>query len=360
MKYLASNNIPFLVQNGGGGWAKTFNLGSKGVLINLERLNKVTFNAAKTQATIGGGASINDTIQAAYAAGTLVTTGNCNCVGALGAMLGGGYGNLVGLNGLGVDNIISLRVVTADGKIRTVTASSDPNLFWGLRGAGPNLGVVTSAVVKAYPAIPADLQAWTGNLIFTPDKLEAVIQAVEDLELKPDMNVFIYFISGGPPDNQPVVVLNPFLHKGTQELGEAAFASLYALGPVATNTAVLPYNQWNTGGDGFCTPGARKPSYGAGIQKLIPSVWRQVWNKYVAFQSRPGAEGSIVLLEAYSLEKTRSIDTNSAAFPFRNVNYHAVAIAWYNDKALDGPAQAFGQAARSLWRDSDNLSKEST
>lgn len=92
VKYCTKNRIPFLAQNGGVAWAKTFNLGSNGVLINLAGLNAVTFSQDKRQATIGGGAQIGEVIPAADAAGALVITGNCNCVGAVGAMLGGGYG----------------------------------------------------------------------------------------------------------------------------------------------------------------------------------------------------------------------------------------------------------------------------
>ncbi|KID93252.1 FAD binding domain-containing protein, partial [Metarhizium majus ARSEF 297] len=220
-------------------------------------------------------------------------------------MLCGGFGNLFGLYGLGVDNIISLRVVTADGLLRNVTASSDPDLFWGLRGAGPNLGIVTSAVVKTYPATPSDLQAWTGPLIFSPDKLEAVVEAIQDLDIKPEMNVFMYFVSSGPPKNERVVLVVPYLHKGSPTLGRAAFASLYAIKPMADHSAVLPYNKWNAAGDAFCIPGARKPSYGVGFQKMIPSTWHQVWDRYVEFQKKPGAQNSLVLLEAYSLTKAR-------------------------------------------------------
>ena len=94
IKYCTALNIPFLAQNGGVGWAKTFNLGTTGVLINLAGLNAVTISKDKKQATIGGGASIGDTIAAADAAGALLLTGNCNCVGSLSAYLGGGYGML--------------------------------------------------------------------------------------------------------------------------------------------------------------------------------------------------------------------------------------------------------------------------
>lgn len=275
-------------------------------------------------------------------------------------MLGGGFGNLMGLYGFGVDNIISLRVVTADGLVRQVTASSDPDLFWALRGAGPNLGIVTSAVVKSYPATTEDMQAWTGSLIFSPDKLEKVVQAIQDLNIKPNMNIFMYFISGGAPTNKPVILVVPFLHKGNPTSGRAAFASIYAIGPMANNTSVIPYNKWNTGGDGFCIPGARKPSFGAGFQKMVPATWRQIWNKYVEFQKKPTAENSVVLLEAYSLTKARSINANSASFPYRNVNFNAVAIPWYNDTSLDSDAITFGRTARDLWRSTDDLAKNST
>ncbi|KAI1409256.1 hypothetical protein F5Y13DRAFT_182153 [Hypoxylon sp. FL1857] len=362
VKYCTSRNIPFLAQNGGNGWATTFNLGTNGVLIDLARLNQVSFNVDRTQVTIGGGSNISNTITHAYAAKALVHTGNCNCVGTLGAILGGGYGNLMGLFGFGVDNVLSLRVVTADGQLRNVTSSSDSALFWALRGAGPNLGIVTSAVLKSYPALESDMdmQAWTGSLVFNPDKLEEVVQAIQDLDLQPDMNIFMYFISGGLPTNEPAVIITPFLHKGNATSGRAAFAAFYAIGPESDTTAVISYDQWNSGSGGFCAPGARKPSYGVGFQRMVPATWRQIWNEYIEFQQRPTAQNSVVLLEAYSLIKARSEDPNSAAFPHRGVNFNAVAIPWYDDTSLDDEAQAFGSAARDLWRATDDLAYNST
>jgi FAD/FMN-containing dehydrogenase len=141
VKYCTTLGIPFLVQNSGIRWAKTFRLGKWGVLIDLAGLNTVTVAADKKTARIEGGASIGDTIAAANVAGALVMTGNCNCVGALGAMLGGGYGrfnyisrqnsidaygyagNLMGEVRFGVDNIISMRVVISTGEIVTVSAT---------------------------------------------------------------------------------------------------------------------------------------------------------------------------------------------------------------------------------------------
>ncbi|KAI1210834.1 FAD binding domain-containing protein [Annulohypoxylon truncatum] len=359
VKYCVAQDIPFLAQNGGNGWATTFHLNKNGVVINLAGLNTVIFNADRTQATIGGGSNVSNTINNAYDAGALVLTGNCNCVGTLGAILGGGYGNLMGEYSFGVDNVLSLRVVTADGQLHDVSATSDPDLFWALRGAGPNLGIVTSATVRSYPASEEDMQGWAGDLVYSEDQLEDVVQAIQDLTLTPDMVIFLYFLAD-PTTGTPSVIASPFLHRGNATTGKAAYSSLYAVGPIADTTTVLPYNQWNNASTSLCTRGSFKPGWAAGFQNMIPSTWRGIWEAYVAFQKLPGAANSGVLLEAYSLNKARSIDSSSSAFPNRNVNFNAFAIPWYNDSSLDAKAAAFGNTARDLLRSTSGLPRNQT
>lgn len=126
------------------------------MVINLANIRNATVSKDKHQITIGGGILIKDTVKSAADAGVYVLTGNCNCVGTLGAYLGGGCGTLTGLYGFGVDNIVSLRVVTSEGKIITASPTSNPDYFWALRGAGRNFGIVTSAVLKAYPYTPGE------------------------------------------------------------------------------------------------------------------------------------------------------------------------------------------------------------
>ena len=360
VQYCNLNNIPFLVQNGGHGWATTFNLKQNGLLINLRGIRSVTFNAQRTEVTVQGGALISDVIDAAYAQNTLVTTGNCNCVGTLGAILGGGYGNLMGLNGFGVDNIISLNIVTAAGIAITV----NPNLFdlwWALRGAGPNFAVVTSAVMKAYPVTPDQTLAWLGTLTFTEDKLETLVQTINDLVLQSEMNIFLYYLNTGTPNPTPTIAVTVFYY-GNETEGRAVFAPIFAVGPVSDNTSVMAYNHWNDGANPFCSKGARKPSYGAGLTKLVPATWRAVWNVYVSFvQENSNAARSYVVMEAYSLTKARSLPDSSSSFPWRStVNFNAVATAWYTDPSLDQEAEAFGSTARNLWRSTDGLASNST
>ena len=71
----------------------------------------------------------------------------------LGATLGAGVGREQGIHGLIVDNLLSVRLVTADGKVLDVSETSNSDLFWGVRGSGFNLGIVTSAIYKLWPLV---------------------------------------------------------------------------------------------------------------------------------------------------------------------------------------------------------------
>ena len=75
-------------------------------------------------------------------------SGACNCVGYIGSGLGGGIGFLGGTFGLIIDSLISAKLITAHGDQIEVSASSNSDLFWAIRGAGTNFGIITSAVYK--------------------------------------------------------------------------------------------------------------------------------------------------------------------------------------------------------------------
>jgi hypothetical protein len=114
-------------------------------------------------------------------------------------MLGGGFSRLQANYGMSIDNLISVRLVTAKGEIITVssTAGDRPNLWWCLKGAGHNFGIVISAVVKAFPQIN-DGMHWESNMIFLPDHIEQVTQTINDLDMGEGMSIH-YAFAGLPP-----------------------------------------------------------------------------------------------------------------------------------------------------------------
>lgn len=102
-----------------------------------------------------------------------LVTGTCECVSVLGPALGGGHGWLQGHYGLVADQFVSMNVVLADGTLQTIDETSD--LWWGMKGAGQNFGIVTSLTSKIYEIEQYDWAIET--LIFSGDKVEALYEA---------------------------------------------------------------------------------------------------------------------------------------------------------------------------------------
>lgn len=217
-------------------------LNRTGIIINLASIKSISFNANRTQVTLQGGVLVSEAVVAGAANNAMILTGVCNCIGALGAILGGGIGNLMGLHGLGVDNILSMNVVTATGEAITVNSQTYPNLWFALRGAGPNFGIVTSATMKSYPVAPSGLNAWLGALIFISNQLESLIEAIDQLEFQAQMAIQLLFANSGNATAPPTIILSVFYY-GTEAEGIAAYASVFAVGPVANETAVTPYTK---------------------------------------------------------------------------------------------------------------------
>ena len=99
----------------------------------------------------------------------IIESGSGTCPGYVGLTVGGGIGRYTGLFGLVLDGLLSARVVTADGRIVEVSPTQEPELFWGLRGAGANLGIITSATYQAHRKV-AGGQVMNADLVFSADQ----------------------------------------------------------------------------------------------------------------------------------------------------------------------------------------------
>lgn len=104
---------------------------------------------------LGAGVQAFEVYAAAQEHNVTVVGGEGQTVGVMGGyILGGGHSPLSSLYGIAADQVLSMEVVTADGRFVTASETSSPDLFWALRGGGGStFGVVTSVVVKAYPQL---------------------------------------------------------------------------------------------------------------------------------------------------------------------------------------------------------------
>ncbi|WP_018657687.1 FAD-binding protein [Actinomadura flavalba] len=112
----------------------------------------VTVDAAARVARVPAGATWGDVVPAAAEHGLAAAHGSSALVGAVGYLLGGGVSFYGRRAGLAVNTVRAVELVTADGAHRRVDASSEPELFWALRGGGGGFGVVTAVEIELFPA----------------------------------------------------------------------------------------------------------------------------------------------------------------------------------------------------------------
>src|SRR5829696_3252876 len=148
---------------GGGHSIPGFSVCDGGLMIDLSRMRGVRVDPARRTARAQGGATWGDFDHETQAFGLATTGGVARPTGIAGLTLGGGHGFLMRKHGLACDNLLAVDLVTADGRLLTVSATEHDDLFWGLRGGGGNFGVATSFEYQLHPVGPV-----LGGLLIYP------------------------------------------------------------------------------------------------------------------------------------------------------------------------------------------------
>ncbi|KFA73027.1 hypothetical protein S40288_03257 [Stachybotrys chartarum IBT 40288] len=337
LAYLTSEGIPFLTKSGGHGYSITLNSIQDAVQINMAAFNSVTMNE-DLSVTVGSGANLNDFVQVVGGAGREAPVGSCPCVGVMGATLGGGIGRLQGLHGLMSDAVRSFRIALWNGTLIEASADVNSNLFWGMRGAGQNFGVVTEAVFETYPATNGGLN-YEAQLELPVETLGEIIDLINPmLPLDPALAI-VTIVASNATTLETVVLMN-IVYIGPEEEGRAYAQPFIDLSVNSVESILTWVDLPTQGSGGFnnvqCVPGRRNDLYGQTIATIDKeSVLEMTQSLTTLIQENPLLNASSFLIESFPVQRLDAIPKRSSAFPHRgHVDHYFEILVSFTDDSV--------------------------
>ena len=240
IRFGRDNDLPIAIRCGGHS-LPGLSTCDDGIVIDLSRMRGVNVDAQARMARANGGALLSELDTAAQAVGLVCPVGVVGHTGVGGLTLGGGMGRLQRRFGLTIDNLLAVELVTAEGRQVRASDSENDELFWGMRGAGPNFGVVTTFEYRLHPMQPVIAR---GSRIYPADRIGEMWAAFRDFAARAPEHIHLALniayatpaedfpdaVSGGP------IVTVGFLHSGAAERVDEDLAPLRALGVAALET----------------------------------------------------------------------------------------------------------------------------
>ena len=336
VKLAQVEGLPLSVRGGGHSVAGTA-VCADGVMVDLSPMKDVGVNAARREIVAGPGTLWREFDVAAEKYGMATTGGQVSHTGIAGLTLGGGLGYLMGKHGAVCDNLLSVEMVTAQGEVITASEETNAELFWAMRGAGGNFGVVTAFRYRLHP-LPGVL---AGLLLHPRERTGELIAFYREyLKGTPDeLDTTLGFLNA--PDGSPLVGV-VVVWAGDIAEGEEVLRPLRQFGPpVADMIQPMPYTAVQSMLDAAVPTGNRyywKSNFGDTLSDELGDVLKR------GADAMASPLSLILLFEIKGA--IRRVPKESMAFDHREPHFEMSIIANWTDPAADSANIGW---ARDLW-----------
>lgn len=257
-------------------------LNNGGLVIDVRPMDQITVDADGRRVRVGAGVTWGEFDRATQEHGLATTGGRASTTGVAGLTLGGGSGWAERSFGLACDNLISVELVTADGRQVTASETDNPELFWALHGGGGNFGVATAfefGLHRLGPTVTAGVMLWPG------DAAGHVARAYRDygFSAPEEFGSGLIFITGPPEDFVPshlqgqTVVAVAALWAGEVDEGAEAMKPLRTLAPEVDLVRPMPYVDFQSMLD---DPPGKNNYWSADYHNTFPDDALDVFVKY--------------------------------------------------------------------------------
>jgi FAD/FMN-containing dehydrogenase len=306
-----------------------------GMVIDLGPMRGVRVDPARRTVRAEAGCRWRDVDDEAWIHGLAMPGGAVSDTGIAGLTLGGGVGWLSRRFGLTCDQVRSVDVVTADGKLITASAEEHPDLYWGVRGGGGNFGIVTSFEYQLHP-----LERVTAGLVLYPlEQARELVRFYREFagDAPEELTTLLVFTVSTPTPTLPPelygvpVVGMMFCYSGPREREEDVLAPVRRFGkPLFSQIAPTPYPILQRMLDAGSPAGLRN-YWKAGFLKGLDDVAVEAIVEHCGRGTVPG-----IMLEIFQFDgATNRVAPDTTAFAHRAGKFDFTAVAKWRDPAQD-------------------------
>jgi FAD/FMN-containing dehydrogenase len=326
-----------------------------GLVVDLSQMRGVHVDPASQTVRVQGGATLGDMDRETQLFALAVPAGVVSTTGVAGLTLHGGAGHLRRKYGLSIDSLLSVDIVTADGVLRRASATENEDLFWAVRGAGSNFGVVTSFEFQAHPVGP---MVMVGAVFYPLEDVRELLPAWRDyMDTAPEELSAIALCWSVPPGEpfpaehhgKPVLVVAG-TYAGSVEDGEAVVQPLRELGqPLIDLSGPWPWLGLQSGFDALFPKGGFYYWKSRALAELPAAAIDDIADFALR---RPSPLTDIVVW--HNGGAMSRVGENDTAYGGRDARFLVSGEASWDDPAVTDDAIAWG---RELW---DAMERHST
>jgi FAD/FMN-containing dehydrogenase len=292
-----------------------------GVMVDLSLMKGIHVDPGSRSVRAQGGVTWAELNRETQLHGLAVTGGVVSSTGIAGLTLGGGLGWLMGKYGLALDNLRSVELVTAGGKVLRASKDEEPDLFWALRGGGGNFGVVTSLEYQLHPVGPT---VTAGPIVHPIDRAGSLLEFYRDkTPTLADEHTLFATLTHAPDGSGAEVAALVTCHCGSLADADKAMRPLKQFGsPVLDAVGPMPYCQLNSMLDAGYPKGALNYWKSSFLAELSDAAIRTMID---CFSRCPTGMGQLLLEHIHGAATW--VGVNDTAFPHRKEGYNFLVLA---------------------------------
>jgi len=310
-----------------------------GLMIDLSLMRGIHVDPMGGTARAQGGVTWGELNRETQFHGLATTGGIVSTTGIAGLTLGGGLGYLMGKYGLAADNLLSVEIVTADGRVLLASKEENPELFWGVRGGGGNFGVVTSLEYRLHPVGP---MVMAGLIAHPFSNAREVLRFYREVTASvPDELTMHLGVLNAPDGSGMKVAAMPLCHCGALKDGEAGVRLVKEFGsPMVDAIGPMPYCQINSMLDADYPRGALNYWKSSFLAELSDEAIEAIID--CAAKCPSAMRGAGIILEHLHGAAAR-VGAQDTAFPHRHDGYSLLILSQWMDSGESARCIAWAQ-----------------